>query len=114
MTAEEVQEKYHIPYKLLQEYHSWGMCNAVRIAMDDWQYTEKDLENLSMIMVLHDLEFEPETVELYMRLFIQGAKTKNQRMRILNRQREKTLDEIHLKERQLERMDYLRHEIRSK
>ena len=33
-------------------------------------------------------------------------------MQMLLRRRESTLDEIHFKERQLERLDYLRYQIR--
>lgn len=34
-----------------------------------------------------------------------------ERLRMLNRKRESTLDELHFRERQLQRLDYLRHEI---
>ena len=36
------------------------------------------------------------------------------RLRMLNQKRSATLDEIHFRERQLERLDYLRHELRKK
>ena len=49
-----------------------------------------------------------------MKLLIAGDSTKQQRMQMLNVLRSKTLDEIHLRERQLERMDYLRNEIRNR
>ena len=35
-------------------------------------------------------------------------------MRLLDKRRGAALDEIHLKERKLERLDYLRHELRKK
>ena len=102
MTGEEVSRQYHIPVKILQEYAQWGLCGAVRIAMEDWQYDweygDSDLERLGT----------------YMKLLIAGDSTKQQRMQMLNVLRSKTLDEIHLRERQLERMDYLRNEIRNR
>ena len=48
-----------------------------------------------------------------MRLLLQGDSTQAERMRILKQQRDKTLDEIHFQERRLDRLDYLRHQIRS-
>lgn len=112
MTKSEVSRQYNIPIKILNEYQEWGLCGAVQIAMDDWQYGDQDLERLSMIMALHDMGFASEEVEAYMRLQMEGASTQNQRMKMLDKCRSEVLNEIHLKEHQLERMDYLRYEIR--
>ena len=46
-----------------------------------------------------------------MRLLLRGDSTEAERMRILKQQRDKTLDEIHFRERRLERLDYLRHQM---
>ncbi len=112
MTGSEVCERFHIPAKILEEYKSWGLCGAVRLAMDNWQYDDTDLERLSMIMALHDIGFQKDEVEVYMRLLIKGDITRRERMQMLDAKRNKTLDEIHLKEKQLEHMDYLRIEMR--
>ena len=47
-----------------------------------------------------------------MRLLFQGDSTQAERMRIVRQQRDKTLDEIHFQGRRLDRLDYLRHQIR--
>ncbi len=112
MKKEEVSKRYGIPVSILDEYRSMGLCDAVRMAMDDWHYDDKDMERLSMIMALHDMGFERNEVETYMKLVIKGESTEKARMKMLDGLRKKALDEIHLRERQLERMDYLRHEIR--
>lgn len=112
MTVNEVSELYHIPIKILKEYESWDLCGAVKVAIEDWQYDEQDLERLGMVMALHDIGFQSEEVEIFMRLLLEGDSTKRQRTQMLDRLRNKALDEIHLRERQLERMDYLRHEMR--
>lgn len=113
MTADEVSRRYSIPMKILEEYRSWGLCGTVKKVMDDWRFDDGDLERLSMIMTLHDIGFDVEEVEHYMNLVLQGKQTEAERMRMLNGVREKVLDEIHFKEKQLERMDYLRYEIRN-
>ncbi len=112
MTAQEVLDKYKIPQHVLDEYHSWGLCSSVQLIMEDWKYSDQDIERLSDIMVLHDMGFTETEVKYYMELSIQGDRTKQERMKLLNKQRGKVLDEIHFKERQIERMDYLRNEIR--
>lgn len=112
MTKDEVSRKYQIPIKILEEYQSMGLCGAVKAAMANWQYDDQDLERLSMIMALHDIGFDTQAIEEYMQLMLKESETHDTRLSILNKQRNKTLEEIHLKERQLERMDYLRHSIR--
>lgn len=112
MTIYEASERYQIPIEVLREYESWGLCGAVKKVMGDWQYDDQDLERLSMIMTLHDIGFTNEEVETYMRLLIAGEDTKDKRLRMLNKKRDSALDEIHFREKQLERMDYLRYQIR--
>lgn len=82
--------------------------------MEYWLYDDTDLERLSTIMTLHDIGFTTEEVEAYMRLLLEQKDSDMARLRMLNQKRSTTLDEIHFRERQLERLDYLRHELRKK
>ena len=111
MTIDEASRRYGIPLKILREYESWGLCGAVKKVMGAWQYDDTDLERLSTIMSLHDMGFTPREVETYMRLLPEEG-SGGERLRMLERRRAAALDEIHFRERQLERLDYLRHEIR--
>ena len=112
MTIDEASTRYNIPLDILREYESWGLCGAVKKVMGAWQYDDQDIERLSMIMTLHDIGFLNDEVESYMRLLLEGESTEEQRLDMLNRRRSATLDEIHFREMQLDRMDYLRHKIR--
>lgn len=112
MTKDEVSKLYNIPVDVLQEYESWGLCDAVRDVMGAWQYDDRDLERLSMFMTLHDIGFENEEVEAYMHLMLEGDSTEAVRLRMLNEKRSDTLGEIHFKEKQLDRLDYLRHKMK--
>nr|WP_302134504.1 MerR family transcriptional regulator [uncultured Schaedlerella sp.] len=113
MTMKEACKKYHIPVKILKEYESFGLCEAVKKVMGEWQYDDQDIERLSMIMTLHDIGFDKGEVEAYMRLMLEGEKTRQQRIAMLNQKRGRTLDEIHFKEKQIEYMDYLRYEMQN-
>ena len=113
MTIQEASGHYQIPMEVLLEYERWGLCGAVKKVMGDWQYDDTDLERLSTIITLHDIGFTPEEVERYMRLLLEGDTSDPLRLRMLEQKRSAALDEIHFKEHQLQRLDYLRHEIRT-
>lgn len=112
MTILEASERYQIPINILQEYESWGLCGAVKQVMGAWQYDDTDLERLSIIMTLHDIGFTTEEVKTYMHLLLECENSCLQRLEMLEQKRRAALDEIHFKEHQLQRLDYLRHEIR--
>ncbi len=65
-----------------------------------------------MIMTLHDIGFEKEEVAEYMHLLLKGQSTETQRLSMLSQKRSEMLDEVHFKETQISRLDYLRHKIR--
>ena len=113
MNIHEASERYGIPLHILEEYESWGLCDEVKKVMGAWQYDDRDLERLSIIMTLHDIGFDQNEVADYMRLLLSKTDTCSQRMAMLNRRRSDTLDEIHFRERQLERLDYLRYEMKT-
>ena len=76
MTMEEASRRYQIPIQVLQEYESWGLCGEVKRVMGAWQYDDRDLERLSVMMTLHDVGFSNREVEEYMRLLLEGEDTK--------------------------------------
>ena len=112
MTIDEASERYKIPIKILQEYESWGLCGEVKKVMGSWQYDDSDIERLSTIMTLHDIGFTNKEIEKYMRLLIKGESTEAERIKMLEKKRNGKLDEIHFKQRQLDRLDYLRFEMK--
>lgn len=111
MTIDEASARYQIPISILKEYESWGLCNAVKSVMGAWQYDEQDIERLSMIMTLHDMGFANEEVERYMRLLISPNDTTRERLAMLQTLRNKEMDELHLKQKNVDRIDYLRRHI---
>ena len=114
MTLREASERYQIPVWILREYESWGLCGADKKTAGVRQYDDADLKHLSVIMTLHDIGFTAKEVEVYMRLLLEQPRTEELRLKMLDDRRAKALDEIHFKERQLCRLDCLRHEIRKK
>mgnify|MGYP000594567402 CR=1 FL=1 len=80
-----------------------GFAGAVKKVMGAWQYDDTDIRRLSTIMTLHDIGFSVEEVEAYMRLLLEGEYTTAQRLSMLEKKRSAALEEIHFKERQLQR-----------
>ena len=111
MTILEASERYQIPLEILREYERWGLCGAVKQVMGEWQYDDQDLERLSLILTLHDIGFTSEEVETYMRRLLEQRGTGKKRLRMLEQKRKAALDEIHFRERQVARMDGLRHRL---
>ena len=114
MTINEISVRYNIPIEILQEYEGWGLCNEVEKVMGSWHYDESDIERLSTIMTLHDIGFTNDEIEKYMRLLLKGKTTEKERLKMLDHKRNGTLDEIHFKEKQLDRLDYLRFAMKNK
>ena len=104
MTINEASERYSIPLDILKEYESWGLCGAVKKVMGAWQYDYGDIERLGTIMALHDIGLSSDEIEAYMRLTLEQGGSSEEVLRMLDRRRDKALDEIHFRERQLERL----------
>lgn len=85
------------------------MCQEVKKVMGSWQYDETDFERLSLIMMLYGLDFTVEEIKKYMKLSLE--KNERECLKLLNKKRKGILDEVHLKEKQLSRIDYLRYEM---
>ena len=77
--------------------------------MGSCQYHETDFERLSLIMMLYGLDYTVEEIKKYMKLSL--GKTERECLKLLNKKRKGILDEVHLKEKQLSRIDYLRYEM---
>ena len=77
--------------------------------MGSWQYDETDFERLSVIMMFFGLFFTVEEIKKYMKLSLE--KNEREWLKLLNKKRKGILDEVHLKEKQLSKIDYLRYEM---
>lgn len=111
MTIEEASDRYNIPVEVLREYESWGLCRKGERKADG-TYSEETLTQLSTLMTLHGIGFNSEQVERYMHLLSQGSTTAEERLEMLEEKRNGTLQELHQKQEQLDRVDYLRYEIK--
>ena len=114
MTIEEVRRRYRIPAEILKEYESWDSGKTAGQETEERQYDDSDLEKLSLMMTLRETGFTPEETKVYVRLQTEGERTGKERLQMLNKKRSSALDELHVRQKQLDTLDYLRHRIREK
>jgi len=97
--------------EVLSAYEHWNLDGREEEA-EGRQYSDKDIQKLSMMMTLSETGLTENRIECYMRL-AEKEGTESRRMELLNKQREQILTQIHVLERQIEKLDYLRYQIRS-
>ena len=110
MKRQEVSERYQIPLDILREYESWAPGEATRQGRAGWQYDDTDLERLGTLLTLYEIGFSAQEARTYMCL-PEESRTAARRLQMLKQKRAETLEEIYRKERQLQKLDYLRYEI---
>lgn len=111
MTAQEMHERYQIPFSVLAEYEQWNVRARSQSDQGAYTYDDTDLEYVSLILTLHDVGFATRDVERYMRLVVSPVDTRQERMKMLTALRAEAVDEIHVKQQRLDRLDYLRYQI---
>lgn len=108
MTRRDVMERYHLSASVLEEYDGWDFCRTPAEA-----YTPDDLERLSLLLTLLDVGFTAQEAKMFVRSALQEPDCPRLRLRLLEEKRAALLDDIHLREQKLQRLDYLRYEIQN-
>ena len=111
MKAEEVSKRFNIKLDELKYYEDIGFFNDVKISDGVREYEDKDIEVLSKVVTLRNLEFSISDISTYIRLMKQGVDGDNERVRILNRKRNVLLDEVHNKQKSIDCLDCIIYKI---
>lgn len=106
MTREEIIKLYGIPAEVLRAYVGWDL----RRTPAGGRFDDRDLELLGILKSLFEIGFTPDEAEIYLRLLLRGKSTEAERCRLLRKKRESLLDELHVREKRLDRLDVLRFE----
>ena len=113
LTIKEAGKRYNIPAKILKAYKSWGFCGESEHG-GDIQCGDADIERLSLIMPLYDIGFSEREAEIYVRLTLEGAGSDVSRLKMLEKKRAESLEDIHMRELRLARLDHLRRELQKR
>ena len=124
MTITEASKTYKIPLALLRWYaaeqtgaerkNKKEIENGNAINAAAFHFTEEDIEKLSLIMTLQDIGFDKKEIKTWLRLQQDDRNSGAACLMMLNKLRSETLDAIHLKEKTLDRIDFLRYELQRK
>ena len=108
MIFDEIIRYYNISDEAVQEYKNCGFC---RIKVEN-KCNDSDLEKLKLILLLQDSGFDVKEIEDYIKIQTIDEKGDIKKMKLLNEKRNQILEKIHIYEKQLGNLDYIRHEIR--
>ena len=101
MTLFEISEKYNIPPEIIKEYEHRFLCGKYENTAGPHEYSDEDIENLSIIITLRDIGFSAEETDRYMRT----------KLCLLCEKRNSLLCQIHSMEDKLQRLDYLKYKL---
>lgn len=104
MKKQDVSYTYNIPLSTLDYYESF---NQLKMG----EYDEGDIEKLSLIISLQNLNFGQEEISDFMQLNELGERTKAQRIKVLKRKRQQLLDDIHHQQKTLDILDCLLYQM---
>jgi Predicted transcriptional regulators len=113
MKIKEVSDKFNIPMTKLRYYEKIGLFNDVEKVNGVREYEDKDIKYLSLILTLKNAGFSKEVILKYIELSKRGNISNIERINILKLQRQKLLDEIHHKQKNLDCLDYLIYDLKN-
>lgn len=100
MNREEIILRYQLSEDLLDAYLALG-------------FQENNREDLELWMTLKQIGFDQSEMKTYMLLSKQAERTQGCRLKMLQNQRAKLLDEIHRRQACLDKVDYLKHMLQN-
>lgn len=109
MTASELKKQYGIPETALKIYEEQVRKKSTDKTAEELDYSDAELEEISKMMTLQRLGFSEKEIGNFFCLEKKGQITKDARLKMLWKQRNHILDEIHQKEKILGELDYIRY-----
>ncbi|MCM1578161.1 MAG: MerR family transcriptional regulator [Ruminococcus sp.] len=109
MTLNEASERFRIDIERLKFYEDNGLLRCKKIVNGTPNYTENELRKVGIIHSLEKAGFNVQMIRQYMTL---GGGQKEEKIRLLRKQRCRLLEEIHGKQQSLDELDYMIREIK--
>ena len=112
MTLKEASEKFRIDIEKLKLYEDNDFLKCDKYVNGVPDYTENELRKAGIIHSLHKAGLEMPLIKQYLLLVNDNAERKEEKIRLLRKQRCRLLEEIHGKQQSLDELDYMIDEIR--
>lgn len=112
MTLKEASEKFRIDIEKLKLYEDNDLLKCSQYVNGVPDYTENELRKVGIIYSLHKAGLDMPLIKQYLFLVNDKAECKEEKIRLLRKQRCRLLEEIHGKQQSLDELDYMINEIR--
>lgn len=106
MTICELSERYKIDIQKLQYFADNNL-----IATDE-EYGGENEKRLGILCTLYDVGLNADTMKQF--LLFDSTQNNTGKIKLLNMRRADLLEDIHLKQKSLDRLDYMLYEIKNK
>ena len=107
MTLYEASRRFHISMEKLKSYEENSLLEHQVLDDGTFDYTEAELKKVGLIHSLLRSGMDMQALKRYLRLLNEQAESREERIRILRKQRYKLLDDIHEKQQSLDEIDYM-------
>lgn len=107
MTLQEAGRRFHINIEKLNFYEENGLLECRQFVDGIPDYTEDELCRVGLIHSLMKAGFDLDLLKRYFSLCDHDIGDKQEKIRLLRKQRCRLLDEIHSKQQSLDELDYL-------
>lgn len=114
MTKEEIQKCCMISDHILNEYEEIIRQVAEEAGESAESPKGYNVGMLSLMITLHDAGFSEKETREYMKRALQREDKTEELLEMLDEKRRHILEMIHIKEEQLDKLDYLRFQIKKK
>lgn len=108
MNRQEVILNYGVPEETMCEYDK--MYSPKGDDTVDMDYAETDIKRISRMIELRNMGVSLDTAIQYLQME-KGEHTQQKKLQLLNHTREELLEEIHIREEQLIKLDYTRFQL---
>jgi len=113
MSGEELCECFNISPAVLEELESSGLLETEETPGVRREFSREDILLLNRILTLKNAGVELSLIRQILRMEEQGESTINRRMEILAEQRRKQLNQLHLRQKMIDRLDFLICELKA-
>lgn len=106
MTIGELGERFCLPVEKLKKYEACGLIAGTEDGEGERQYGDEVLGKLGLICTLTEAGFTCEEIKQYL-TFPEDSRGARERILMLKRRRGEMLDEIHRRQKLLDKIDFL-------
>ena len=111
MNIEEASEFFAMNPDNIRDYEKQGLLQVCKDEQGDVELHDDDAHRLCFIRTMVDAGSEIETIKRFLDLR-DGNKNQNEQIQILKKQRFRLLDDIHVKQQLLDRIDFIIQQIK--